>query len=78
MYYVHSCLEMVRNHLEVDENTTVENFQESERNKAWTDKIFKESLDKFNYELSHNQVCNGINLFLKAHPYLIKEKEENG
>jgi hypothetical protein len=66
-YYVHSCLESVRKELTVTVGTTVENFREAPKNKHYCDLIFKHSLSRWNYELSNNQMCNGINLFLKCY-----------
>ena len=66
-YFVHSYLESVRKQLVVNLNTTVENFQEQPENKKHCDLIFKYTLSQWNYELSYNQLANGINLFLKSY-----------
>lgn len=66
MYYVHSYLESVRDELKIDENTTVENFSDQPKNEFHRNKVFEYSLTQWNYELSCNQVSNGINLFLEA------------
>ena len=73
IYYVHSELELIKNNLEVDENTTVENFQHRQVNKNICTQIFKATLDFFNYELSHNQMCNGINRFLNSQKIKLNE-----
>jgi uncharacterized protein YpuA (DUF1002 family) len=66
VYYVHSYLESVSNELVVTKDSTVENFRDNKVNEAHCSKICKHSLTQYNYELSNNQVCNGINLFLKS------------
>lgn len=66
IYYVHSYLESVKNQLHYDENTTVENFRNNSVNNKHCLDAFAASLNQWNYELSWNQVANGINLFLKA------------
>ncbi len=68
VFYVQSCLIAVRKDLIVTPATTVENFQDDKKNAGICQGIFKSALDQYNYELSHNQMCNGINLFLKAFP----------
>lgn len=64
--YIHSELEMNRSHLTVDENTDVENFETYPNNKKLCREIFDTALKKHNYQISHNQMCNGINRFLKS------------
>jgi hypothetical protein len=66
MYAVHSTLEQNRNELEYTESTTVENFRESEKNNFKCLEIHKWVLEAYKYELSWNQMCNGINLFLES------------
>ena len=66
MYYVHSYLESVKGELYYNQDTTVENFADNKINEKHCSEIFKHSLAQYNYELSYNQVANGINLFLKA------------
>lgn len=66
MYYVHSYLESVRTELKITKETTVENFREQPENEAHCKKVFEHSLTEWNYELSYNQVANGINLLLQA------------
>ena len=73
-YAVHSFLESNRNELFVDENTTVENFQDNPVNDQKCLDIFKYTLENYNYELSNNQVCNAINLFLEAKKEDVKHK----
>ena len=67
MYYVHSYFETVRNELMITEDTTVENFRDWVINNKHCDLICEYSLSQWNYELSNNQLCNGINLFLKTY-----------
>ena len=50
----------------VDGKTTVDNFRENKTNNDKCLEIHKFVLDNFNYELSWNQLANGINLFLKT------------
>jgi hypothetical protein len=76
MYYVHSYLESVKSELKFDKNTTVENFRAVPENDAHCKKVFEYGLSQFNYELSHNQVCNGINLLLKSHFPDLKANDE--
>ncbi len=67
MYTVHSLLEQWRDELSFSHlTTTVENFQDVTVNRDVCRKISALILEHFNYELSHNQMCNGINLFLKC------------
>lgn len=66
MYYINSYLETVRSELKINKDTTVENFREQPENEAHCKKICEYSLTQWNYELSYNQVANGINLFLVA------------
>jgi len=66
IYVVHSCLESNRNKLVVDGKTTVDNFRENKTNNDKCLEIHKFVLDNFIYELSWNQLANGINLFLKT------------
>jgi PP-loop superfamily ATP-utilizing enzyme len=56
----------VRHELKITKNTTVENFRESPENEKHCQRIFEYSLTEWNYELSYNQVANGINLLLKS------------
>ena len=70
MYYIHSELELIKDKLEFDSNTTVENFQHRQVNKNICSQIFKNTLEYFDYELSHNQMCNGINRFLESQKQL--------
>jgi len=74
IYAVHSFLESNRNELFVDENTTVENFQKNPINNKKCMDVFKYTFENYNYELSNNQVCNAINLFLKARKEDMKHK----
>jgi hypothetical protein len=67
MYMIHSALESYKRELIITEDTTVENFDEAPENKKITDMIFKTTLESYNYEISHNQMCNGINLLLGNH-----------
>jgi hypothetical protein len=66
MYYVHSYLESVKSELKFDKNTTVENFRDVPENDAHCKKVFEYGLSQFNYELSHNQVCNGEVKFVEG------------
>jgi PP-loop superfamily ATP-utilizing enzyme len=66
MYYVHSYLERVRHELKITKDTTVENFREQPENETHCKIVFEHSLTQWNYELSYNQVANGINLLLQA------------
>lgn len=66
MYFVHSMLESRKNELVFDENTTVENFRENEINNKKCLDIHEICLTHYDYELSWNQIANGINLFLNA------------
>lgn len=66
IYCVHSYLESVRHELIVTDKTTVENFRDEEVNKNHCLRVHKFTLENYNYELSNNQVCNAINLFLEA------------
>lgn len=65
-YYIHSYLESVKSELDYGPKTTVENFRESAKNEKHCKLVFDHSLSQFNYELSWNQVANGIDLFLKS------------
>jgi hypothetical protein len=67
VYYVHSYLESVKAELIFNKKTTVENFRLNKENDRHCNLIFDYCLTQWNYELSYNQVANGINLFLKAH-----------
>ena len=67
MYAVHSCLENNRKDLIIDQHTTVDNFRNNEVNEKYCLEIHKWALDNWDYDLSWNQMANGINLFLKAH-----------
>lgn len=66
IYVVHSCLENFRSELVVDDSTTVDNFRKNNTNNEKCLEIHKWVLDNFDYELSWNQIANGINLFLSA------------
>jgi hypothetical protein len=66
MYYVHSYLESVRGKLHIDENTTVENFQDNATNRRHCEFVCEYAISQYSYELSYNQLANGINLFIKA------------
>ena len=66
MYYVHSYFETVRDELTINENTTVENFQKHEKNKNHCDLIQKHAGTQFLYDLSYNQLANGIILFINS------------
>lgn len=66
MYYVHSYLESVRHELKITKDTTVENFRDNPENEAHCKLVFDHSLSQWNYELSYNQIANGINLLLKS------------
>lgn len=65
MYVIHSLLETNRKELEITETTTVENFRESEKNNSKCLDIHNWILENFKYELSWNQIANGINILLK-------------
>jgi hypothetical protein len=62
MYYVHSYLESVRDELKITKDTTVENFRNQPENETHCKKVFDHSLTQWNYELSYNQIANGVNL----------------
>lgn len=66
MYYVHSYFESVRQELKITKDTTVENFREHPENEIHCKKVFEHSLTQWNYELSYNQIANGIKLLLQA------------
>ncbi len=66
IYCIHSALESHRKELKVTIDTTVENFRDKPENEAMCKTIFDNILIQWNYELSNNQMCNGINLFLQA------------
>jgi hypothetical protein len=66
IYFVHSYLESVKKDLVYDKSTTVENFRDHEPNNAHCLLIGKHSLTQWNYELSWNQVAQGISLFLRC------------
>lgn len=66
IYFIHSRLISFRKELLFNQNTTVENFRKQPCNEAVCDAIFREAIMHFGYELSHNQMCNGINLFLQG------------
>ena len=66
MYVVHSGLESQRSKLTIQSDTTVENFSSQGDNEKVVMTIFNWCLENMNYELSNNQICNGINLFLIA------------
>lgn len=66
IYYVHSYFQSVINELKITENTTVENFREQPENEAHCKKVAEHSLTQWEYELSYNQIANGINLLLKS------------
>jgi|WetSurMetagenome_2_1015567.scaffolds.fasta_scaffold411324_2 hypothetical protein len=72
IYYVHSYLESVRTELHYDEKTTVDNFRDNPVNNKHCLDAFSAALTQWEYELSWNQVANGINLFLKANQPAIK------
>lgn len=72
-YYVHSYLESVRHELIFTDATTVENFRENEANEKQCQIVFEHSLTQWNYELSWNQVANGIALFLKCQRQLVEK-----
>ena len=63
---IHSHLELNRSKLIIDNLTTVENFRDNEINNQKCLDIHKFILAEYHYELSWNQVANGINLLLKA------------
>lgn len=65
-YYVHSYFETVRSELVVTPQTTVTNFRENHVNDEHCRKIHHHVLTSFEYDLSNNQLCNGIDLFLKS------------
>jgi hypothetical protein len=65
-YYVHSYLESVKQHLAYDSKTTVESFMESRVNGKYCNLVHECALAQFHYELSYNQICNGVDLFLKS------------
>jgi hypothetical protein len=65
-YYIHSYLESVKAELKITPDTTVENFRDQPENEAHCKKIFEHSLSQYNYELSYNQIANGINLLLQC------------
>lgn len=65
-YLVRSCLEDCKNDLVFNKETTVDNFRNNELNNAKCVEIYEYVLDSFQYELSWNQMANGINLFLKS------------
>lgn len=67
IHYVHSELEMLKDKLIVNEQTTVENFETASINKQLCLDIFNKALSHYNYELSYNQFCNGVHLFLESH-----------
>lgn len=66
VYYVHSYLETVKHELKIDKTTTVDNFRNQPENETHCKKIFEHSLSQWNYELSYNQIANGINLLLET------------
>jgi len=66
MYTAHSLLEQRKDEIEINEQTTVENFRDVENNKDICHAIFEHMLNEKNYELSNNQMCNAINLFLRC------------
>ncbi len=72
MYYVHSYLESVRAELKITDETTVDNFRNAQENERHCNIIFQYCLKQWEYELSYNQVANGIDLLLKART---KQKE---
>lgn len=66
MYYVASYFQSVKGELYFDSKTTVENFQKDGGvNGRHCDLICQHSITQWSYELSTNQLCNGINLFLE-------------
>ena len=67
MHVVHSSLESDSSRLSVSHITTVENFRDIEINNVVCLEIHEWVLKQYNYELSWNQVCNGVNLFLQNH-----------
>lgn len=67
MYYVHSYFESIRCHLNIDSKTTVDNFQDDAFNKYHVNQIMHHVRTQFDFELSKNQLKNGIDLFLKSY-----------
>lgn len=61
---IHSGLHSNKKKLKYDNETTVEKFRDN--NDEICLLIFNSILERYNYETSHNQMMNGINLFLKA------------
>ena len=66
IYFVHSYFETVRNELNITNETTVENFRKNNINEKHCKMICEYTLSQWDYELSNNQLCNGINLLLKC------------
>lgn len=66
IYYVHSYLESVRDELHITKDTTVENFRKNPENERHCILVIDHALAQWEYELSYNQIANGINLFIKA------------
>lgn len=66
IYVVHSCLEHKRGEIIVSKETTVENFRDNQTNNQVCLDIHKWVLENFKYDLSWNQMANGINQFLLA------------
>jgi hypothetical protein len=56
----------MRDEITVDENTTVENFQNNEQNKKICKLICDSIISELNYEISFNQLANGILMFLRT------------
>jgi len=63
---VHSSLELNRKRIVVDENTAVDSFRKNKENDKLCLEIFTYFLENHNYEVSWNQMSNGINLFLEC------------
>ena len=70
IHYVHSYLHSVSDKLKIidvnNELTSVDNFRKEPVNEFHCQKIFEICESEFNYELSWNQMANGINLFLTS------------
>jgi hypothetical protein len=75
---VHSYLESVKDQLIINDSMTVENFREIPGNSTHCDNVFEYTLAQFNYELSYNQIANGINLFLKSQKITVGNSSVRG
>ena len=66
IYIAHSFLEMEKQKIIFNKNSTVEDFRKSEINNQICLDIHKEVFEKYEYELSWNQLSNSIAWFIKS------------